>query len=511
MKQSPKVESKASMSVGDADARKLQEMGYAQEMGRKFSVWSVLGVGFSLTNSWWAVSAAMITGINSGGPVLLIYGTILLFIISLGVAGSLSELVSALPNAAGQSFWARELAPKKYAAAASYLAGWFAWAGSLFACASVSLSVAYALVACYSLSHPDYVYTVYHVFAAYQCVNVFSAIFNCYGKLLPQIATVSLYTTLVSFIIVLITVPAKAPTHRDARFVFETLMNNTGWSTNGIAFIVGLINTNWGFSCLDTAVHLAEEVPQPERNIPIAIMGTVIIGFVTSFAFIISMMFSLLNFDAVSVSLAPILELFYDALGNKAGAIVLESLVIATGIGCQIACHTWQSRLCWSFSRDRGLPFHRLWAQIHPTLDVPLYAHALGCFLNAVLGCLYLASYSAINSIITGCIVLPYVSYAIPVICLLVRGRDKIRPGPFWLGKYGYIANFVLLGWTLFTVVMYSLPAYMPAEADSMNYVSACYGILVLVFSVDWFVRGRKEYRGQTLEHDDGLHTIVGL
>lgn len=59
-----RVESKASVAEGamadaDVDARKLEEMGYEQVMERKFSVWSVLGVGFSLTNSWWAVSAAM--------------------------------------------------------------------------------------------------------------------------------------------------------------------------------------------------------------------------------------------------------------------------------------------------------------------------------------------------------------------------------------------------------------------------------------------------------------------
>ena len=154
------VDSSASFAAADADAdadadaRKLEEMGYTQAMRRNFSVWSVLGVGFSLTNSWWAVSAAMMTGISSGGPVLLVYGTILLFFVSLAVAASLAELVSALPNAAGQSFWARELAPPKYAGFASYLAGWFAWTGSLFACASVALSVAYALVGCYMLAHP---------------------------------------------------------------------------------------------------------------------------------------------------------------------------------------------------------------------------------------------------------------------------------------------------------------------------------------------------------------------
>jgi hypothetical protein len=35
----------------DEDALKLAEMGYTQDMQRNFSVWSVLGVGFSLTSS----------------------------------------------------------------------------------------------------------------------------------------------------------------------------------------------------------------------------------------------------------------------------------------------------------------------------------------------------------------------------------------------------------------------------------------------------------------------------
>ena len=46
---------------------------------------------------------------------------------------------------------------------------------------------------------------------------------------------------------------------------------------------------------------------------------------------------------------------------------------------------------------------------------------------------------------ITACIVLLYLSYAIPVICLLVRGRSSIKPGPFWLGPVGLFANIVLL------------------------------------------------------------------
>ena len=139
----------------DSDALALAQMGYTQEMKRNYTWFSLLGVGFSLTNSWWGISAALITGINSGGPVQIVYGLILLVLISTCVGISLSELASAFPNAGGQYFWANELAPKRYANFASYLTGWFAWAGSIFTSASVALGTASAAVGCWQLSHPD--------------------------------------------------------------------------------------------------------------------------------------------------------------------------------------------------------------------------------------------------------------------------------------------------------------------------------------------------------------------
>lgn len=70
---------------------------------------------------------------------------------------------------------------------------------------------------------------------------------------------------------------------------------------------------------------------------------------------------------------------------------------------------------------------------------------------------------------ITACIVLLYLSYAIPVTCLLIRGRSSITPGPFWLGSFGLFSNIVLLMWTVFTLVMYSFPYAKPVAASNMN------------------------------------------
>lgn len=237
------------------------------------------------------------------------------------------------------------------------------------------------------------------VFVAYQIFNLVAWVFNCWGKTLPKVGSFFLYVSLVSMITITITVLATSSPKQNAKFVFANFVNNTGWESNTIAFIVGLINPNWSFACLDSATHLAEEVPKPERNIPFAIMGTVAIGFITAFTYSISMFFSMTDLDQLvnTPTLVPILELYYQATGSRAGATFMVFLICFTGLGCQVACHTWQARLCWSFARDRGLPGSHLWAQVHPGMGIPFYAHCMSCVVVAILGLLYIGSTTAFN------------------------------------------------------------------------------------------------------------------
>ena len=43
-----------------------------------------------------------------------------------------------------------------------------------------------------------------------------------------------------------------------------------------------------------------------------------------------------------------------------------------------------------------------------------------------------------------------------------------------------------------------------------MNYVSAVYGVVVFIIVVDWFVRGKRGYRGQTLRHEEAEANLTG-
>ena len=79
---------------------------------------------------------------------------------------------------------------------------------------------------------------------------------------------------------------------------------------------------------------------------------------------------------------------------------------------------------------------------------------------------------------VTACIVLLYISYSIPVVCLLIKGRDNIKHGPFWMGKFGLFTNIVLLVWTVFTLIMYSFPFVKPVLGNSMPPLPVRYGYM---------------------------------
>ncbi|AMD21356.1 HER077Cp [Eremothecium sinecaudum] len=497
--------SKESFSNVEDEEPKYQEVeknccisndGDNYQLRKSFSFWSVLGIGFGLTNSWFGISVAMITGINSGGPMMIVYGIIIIALISVCVGVSLGELSSAYPHAGGQFWWSLKLASPKYKRLAAYMCGSLAWAGSIFTSASTTLSSATQIVGMYAMFHPEYKIKSWHVFVCFEILHALLTLFNCHGRTLPIISSSALYVSLISFVTILITVLACSHgSYNDPNFVFYTFRNETGWNSSVLAFIVGLINPAWSFSCLDCATHMAFEVKKPERVIPMAIMGTIAIGFVTSFCYVIAIFFSMKDLDAIfnSNTGSPILDIYSQILQSKVGALILGFLVLLTSFGCIIACHTWQARLCWSFARDNGLPYSRIWAQVNPGLSVPLNAHLISCAVISLLGVLYLASITAFNSLITGCIAFLLLSYAVPIICLLIKKR-QIKHGPFWLGKFGAFCNIVVLAWTLFALVFFSLPPMMPVTANNMNYVSVVI-VGYLVYSLlYWCFKGRYSF-----------------
>lgn len=430
--------------------------------------------------------------------MMIIYGIIIVASAAMCIAITLSEMASAYPNASGQIYWTMKLAPRKYSRVLAYTTGILSWIGSVFTSASVTITIATAVTGMYVLFHPETTVQRWQVFIVYEVFNVLMLFFNIYEGPLPAICSGTLYISLASFIIIIITVLSM---HKgdfaSAEFVFVDFNNGTGWNSAAIAFIVGLINPNWSFSCLDAATHIAEESLNPAVQIPQAIIGTVIVGFVTAFSYCIAIFFCIRNLDEIlsSNTGVPIMDIFYQATDSKAAAIGLEILILLTAIGCNIGCHTWSARICWSFARDNGLPLSKYWARINTKTGTMVNAHIMSCFWVGVIGCIYLGSSTAFNSILVSCVVFLLLSYMIPTLCLIFK-RNEIKHGPFWMNKYGFglVCNLVLVGWTIFATVFYNFPSVMPVTSGNMNYSSAVFGVVFIICFCDWMIRGRKEY-----------------
>ncbi|KAI5957500.1 hypothetical protein KGF57_003194 [Candida theae] len=474
------------------------ETGYAPELRRSFSTFALIGVGFGITNSWAGISGSLIAGIASGGPMMIVYGIIIVSFFSLCTVISLAEMASAYPNASGQIYWTMKLAPRRLSRGLSYTTGVLSWAGSVFTTASITITTSIAIVAMYALFRPEFVVHKWQVFVTYQIFNVVMSVFNIYDRPLPAIFMGTLGISILSFIVVLVTVLAMHKgDFQSAKFVFVEFQNQTGWSSSGVAFIVGLINPNWSFNGLDAATHIAEESLNPSTDIPKALIYTIIIGFITTFSYCIGIFFCIKNLDAVLTTNTglPFLEILHQSTGSRGAALGLGILLVLTSFGCTIGCHTWSARICWGFARDNGLPFSKYLSRVNDKTGTTVYAHYMSCFWVAVIGCIYLGSDTAFNSILVCSVIFLLLSYMVPTICLMFK-RDQIQHGPFWLNKFGIglICNIALVIWTIFTTIFYNFPSTMPVSGSNMNYSSAVFGVVFILFFCDWIIRGRKEY-----------------
>lgn len=484
-----------SKNIGFENSNEVEDDEHQTELSTNFTWWSLFGISFGLTNSWLGISSSLATGISSGGPTLIVYGLLIGFIFNLAVAITLSELVSTFPNSGGQYFWTLCLAPNRYKRFLSYSCGCLSYAGALFTNASITSGVATSIMAIYDLCHPTFNLKRWHIFLTYEILNLVVSIFNMWDRCLPFLTSSALYISMFTFTITLVTcLSCSRGAYQLANFVFKEFDNTTGWKIPGIGFIVGLVNPLWSYVGIDSATHMVNElgISRSRILIPRAILGTVVLGFVTAFIYSISMFFCINDPSKVVQAILPILEIFRQSTRSESAAIVLQSLCITTGFLCNIVANTWQARICWSFSRDRGLPGSKYWSIINQRSRLPINAHLISNFYIGIIGCIFLVSSTAFNAIITACITLLLISYSIPTACLLVGGRHQLKKGYFWLGRIGLICNIMTIFWTLFCLVFLSFPYVLPITADSMNYVSAVYGAIALYILMYWTFKRRS-------------------
>ncbi|EFX05186.1 choline transporter [Grosmannia clavigera kw1407] len=482
-----------------ADEQRLAQMGHQQELKRHFTVMSLIGLASTTTISWTGLGLSIVTEIEAGGPGAIIYGFILVTILQCFLGASLAEFVSSYPTEGGMYHWIAAISPPRPRSFLSFITGWLTVCGWIFTTASTNLIYAETLSALIAIFHPHLNIHVWQTFVIYQGLNLLTAAVVLWGnRAIPALNKFSLFYLQIGWLVVLITVVACAPSYRDSAFVFRTWVNGTGWKNNAICFITGLVNPLYSLGGLDGVTHITEEMPNPSRNAPLAIAITLTIAFVTGLTYLIALMFCVQDYAALGDTnmVLPLSELFYQATSSRGGAFGLTFILFIALGPCVISSQLSTSRVLWAFSRDRAMPYSGWWSRVSVRHGVPFNAQLLVTAVNAALGCIYLGSSTAFNSMLGSAVTINNIAYLIPILTNLLTGRRNMYRGVFYMGRWGFLVNGITVAWLIFAIVFFSFPYSMPATTENMNYTCVVVGgVPILILA--WWVFGSKQYKAK--------------
>ncbi|OAA64324.1 amino acid permease family protein [Niveomyces insectorum RCEF 264] len=512
------------------DENDLAAMGHAQAMPRKFGVVSMLSLAFCVLGTWSTFAQDLSSGLENGGPVTILWGLVLVTVCNLCIALSLGELVSSMPTALGQAYWVSRLlgggggsgggndaSPASPTTAAvgrvaSYYCAWINTFGWWTLGASQIAFMTDFLLGMKVVFDNDWTGagTGWIQFLVYLAVTVFltccNLVFCRREKVLPWfnnfvgVCFVGLFFVFILALLITVGVrhhPGHEPrlAFQPARFVFGTWINETGWS-NGVTWFIGLVQAAYGLTAFDSAIHMVEEIPAPRTNMPRIVFLAVAMGAASGFVFMVVCLFCIQSVDGVmnGPTGLPFMDLLTSTIGLQ-GSAVLLALFIFNGLGQGVSILTTGSRMTWGFARDGGLPWSNTFAAVNPTWKVPANALLLQGGLVGLVGVLYTFADTVLEAILSVSTIALTISYAMPIIALMVAGRDKLPPGPFTLGpRLGPVCNGVSVVYCAITTVFFLFPGSPNPGASDMNYAIAVFGVMMVIATVFWFVRGRADY-----------------
>ncbi|ETS80657.1 hypothetical protein PFICI_08186 [Pestalotiopsis fici W106-1] len=497
----------------DADDFTLMLMGKKPEMKRVYNFWTLCAYQIMMCATWSCTVVLYGTIFDIGGPVGLLYGTVVVAIGQTLLMASLAEYCGIWPTAGGQQYYVQVLASPRWRPLLSYLVGWGLIVAEMSVSASCALNNADIISSFVSILYPDLEWKAWMTFVVYLPMIIVPLLMNINASMLPAYSSFGAVLTVVGFVAYAITFLAMAP-KSDASFVFTTFLNNTGYKSSGWVFIMACYNSMYGLYGTDSMMHVVEEMRDAAKDAPRAMVWSMVFASVTAIASDLILLFCCGDYEAYAEALSPYVAWFIDVTGSIYGGglwvvilFCLNNLLICVGI--MSSC----SRLGWRMAQDRAFPYSEWLAQLHPRFGIPLNMMLLVFAAEIVVGLISLGSDLAFYAIVSGSGVFFQLAYATPIIAVLIRGREILPPRPhFDLGRWGLIINYISVFWAVLMVFMYLFPLYIPVDEDNlgnMNWAIIIVGAEV-IFSVGyWFYAARYKYMKDTISPVDGSVAVI--
>ncbi len=509
------------------DRETLRQLGYAQELFREMGGFANFAVSFSIISILTGTVLLFGYGLKFGGPIINTVGWPIVSVFVLCVAASMAEIASAYPTAGGLYYWAFRMGGREWAwscawlnmigqititagvniGAATYLTGLLTNALGIPPNTSVPILGAvngwnFWLAAMVALMVPQVLINMRGL-KLVSMLSDFSVVWHIAGvTILALLLTFAgeyrngwhfLFSTthpanpidqMTSFAIGPITVPSLIMKIPGVRELYAS-------GPYAFSFMLGLLQAQWTYTGYDASAHMAEETYLARMNSAWGVFLSVAVSAVVGYVALLALTNSIPP-GKIAETVGdpyPVLYIVRNALRPFFANLI--ALIIAGAMWlCGLASITSMARVCFAFSRDRGLPGSNLLSQVSRKWGTPVNA-IIVTSLMVVVVTFYSATYAVVTSMSTTAL---YLAYIIPV---FLNYRNKRRQhgefttqvlAPWSLGRFGPAINLVSIVWVVFITVLFSIP---PNELAGLTMVGL--GVILFLY---WQLSQKHHFQG---------------
>ncbi|MEV6128953.1 amino acid permease [Streptomyces violaceusniger] len=434
-----------------SDEDQLAALGYAQQLKRELGFWTNFALGFAFVSPVVGLYSIVGAGMFASGPAW-IWALLIALSGQILVALVFAELASQFPISGGIYQWSRRLVGPRY----GWFSGWiYSWT-QILTFTSVSYLGGSWMAALFG-RHPDATEQLLWGFGVLLLVSAINLLGQNPLKYSVNVGIAAELIASIAIGLLLLLFFAE----NDWSVLLHDLGASHNW--NGSAtegFLAAVAVAGWAFVGFDACSALSEEVKDPRRHVPRALlMSLMVVGLVIvmNAVAVIRAQQGLTGLVQV-LSVDPLTPLVTDAFGAWLSK-PFQAVVLASFLACAIAIQTTATRILFSLSRDQALPLSRHLQKVAPN-QVPANAVLTTTLIGSVILCVGLNG-SAVSTLIAFTSGGFYASFTLAVAAALwarLRGRWDPGLGAFHLRGWGLLVNVIAVMWVCFETVNIAWP-----------------------------------------------------
>jgi amino acid transporter len=475
-----------SSTAGDSRGTAHGEVVEEHRLSKGFTFRSAFALGFADVSPIVALFAIFTLGLFAAGPAFF-WAFPIVLAGQLLVAAVFGELASRWPYAGSVYQWARHVQGTQW--------GWFAaWAymwGLTIALSALSYGAAGFLLEIFDVESPGRWLTT----AVALLIITAGTLINMVGRSVLKVMVVASIIAEVIGSVGLGTVLLLFYRVNPVSTLFDGFGTQGGglWLTG--PFLVAIAFVGWSFLGFEAAGSIGEEVEEPERNVPKAIILSLLFVALVVMYSSLALILAIPNLSKVMSTQSgdPVADTLIAHFGAGIGRPLLILFVIGF-LSSFLAVQAAVSRCVWGSARDRSLPGSGLLDQLRGPERLPVYSILL---TGVVAGLLVLLAGSNLYSILINFTTIGfYIAFGVPVAgAALSHIRGTWTPGSFSLGRWSAPVAYLATIWVMLETINIVWPRQAPGVpwyiSWSMLITTIVLGAIGIVVYLG--VRGRIE------------------